>query len=120
MSKAPRRNRAHRKSAASRSMNNRDNQLRAITDPPKHEEDPIITLAEVARQTGLSRSTISRWVQTGAFEPDKILRKPNGLPAIRQSAINTFLAGTAYPVKTVTAPPEDEHDGVDKRTAHRD
>jgi hypothetical protein len=115
VSKAPQRKRPHPSRTASRLL--QKERLDARTersepDPPTHEDDPIITLAEVGRQTGLSRSTISRWVQSGAFEAEKILRKPNGLPAIRQSAINTFLAGTAYPVKKVIAPTEESNNGV--------
>ena len=47
-----------------------------------NEYDPIITLAEAARQIGKHPSTVTRWNQQGLFASVKL---PSGLPGIRQS-----------------------------------
>ena len=76
---------------------------RKDTDPPTHDEDPIITLAEVARQTGKHVSTISRWVQSGLLE---VVQWPSGLPAVRQSQVNAILGASALSPMQVRRPEE--------------
>lgn len=57
-----------------------------------HEDDPFLTLSEVARRIGKHRSTISRWVRDGLLEAS---RMPSGLPSVRQSDINRLLSNSA-------------------------
>lgn len=60
--------------------------------PPTHDEDPLLTLEEVARQIGKTGPTIGRWVNDGLLE---CIRLPSGLRAVRQSTVNAFLGGSA-------------------------
>ena len=69
-------------------------------DPPTHEDDPFVTLAEVGRQIGMSQQTVKRWVLSKLIEAHA---RPSGLWSVRQSEINKFLRGTNLN-KQVTAP----------------
>lgn len=63
-------------------------------DPPTHQEDPILKLAEVARQLGRSPQTIARWCQDGLL---KALPHPDGfgILGVRKSEVNKFLGASA-------------------------
>jgi len=61
-------------------------------DPPTHQEDPILTQAEVARQLGYHPSTIHRLIAWGLL---KGVKMPGGIYRIRKSEINKFLGGSA-------------------------
>jgi len=61
-------------------------------NPPTHDEDPLLTISEVARQIGKHPSTISRWVSDGLLQA---IRMPSGLPAVRKSDLNAFLGSSA-------------------------
>lgn len=53
-----------------------------------HEEDPFLTVTEVAKQLGVSHRTISRWL----LDPDidlHGLRKPVGI-CVRQSVVDKW------------------------------
>ena len=60
--------------------------------PPSHQEDPLLTLSEVARYIGKSRPTIVRWCRDGLLKTERIGHKEH----IRQSVLDTFLGGTAF------------------------
>ena len=62
------------------------------TDPPTHEEDPILTLTEVARQLNKHPTTIKQWVIDGLLQA---VQMPSGLYAVRKSEVNKFLGGSA-------------------------
>ena len=57
-----------------------------------HNDDPFLSLSEVARQIGVSPSTVGRWCTDGLLVP---VRRPSGLRAVRQSEVNRFLGGSA-------------------------
>ncbi len=63
--------------------------------PPAHDDDPFMTLSEVAKYVGKHPATVGRWVADGLIEtvPCGPLRK------IRRSALIRFLGGTALPQK---------------------
>ncbi len=54
------------------------------TAPKTHQEDPLLTMSEVARRIGKHPSTIRRWVDDGLLTA---VRLPSGLPAVRESQI---------------------------------
>lgn len=62
------------------------------TDPPTHEEDPILTITEVGRQLGKSHQTVARWCQEGLLN---YIRMPGGNFGVRKSEVNKFLGGSA-------------------------
>jgi excisionase family DNA binding protein len=62
------------------------------TDMVTHDEDPLLTMSEVARRIGRSPSTIQRWVRDGLLKP---VRDPSGLSRIRQSTVDAFYSATA-------------------------
>lgn len=66
--------------------------------PPTHEDDPILTVTDVARQLGKSHTTISRWVNDGLLVA---IRQPSGLWGIRRSEVNKFLGGSALQKEVV-------------------
>ena len=79
----------------------------AVMEPPKitppvavatHEDDPILTMSEVARRVGKSPQTVARWIHDGLL---RAIRHPSGLPGIRQSEVNKFLGGSALPVREI-------------------
>ncbi len=47
--------------------------------------DPILTMAEAARQIGKHPSTVARWAQDGLLE---VVTHPTGLDGIRQSHLD--------------------------------
>ena len=57
-----------------------------------HEDDPFLSVTEVARQLGKSPQTIGRWINDGLLNG---VRRPNGIVAVRQSEVNQFLGGSA-------------------------
>lgn len=71
--------------------NNRKYQhQRRETEPQNRDE--LLTLADVGRQIGKTRATISNWVRDGLLEA---VRLPSGLPAVRRSEVNKLLANSA-------------------------
>lgn len=69
-----------------------------ISDPPTHEDDPLMTQSEVARALGKSPQTIGRWIADGLLAFTKL---PSGLPVVRRSEVNKFLGGSALPQKEI-------------------
>ena len=65
-----------------------------IAKPPTHEDDPIMTPEAVGRLVGKSGNTVRLWVRDGLFRSVDIVRTPRGLPGIRLSAVEAYLAGT--------------------------
>ena len=53
-----------------------------------HEEDPLMSLTQVAEFVGKTRTTINRWVQDGLFGEPVVM---NGIPYIRESVLMAFL-----------------------------
>lgn len=64
-------------------------------EPVSSEDDPLLTQSQVARMCGKSPQTIGRWIADGllAFH-----RQPNGLLAIRKSAVDRFLGASCLKV----------------------
>jgi excisionase family DNA binding protein len=62
------------------------------SNPPTHEDDPILTISEVGRQLGKSPQTIARWCRDGLLAA---VRLPSSLFGIRKSEVNKFLGGSA-------------------------
>lgn len=58
-----------------------------------HDEDPILTLTEAARQIGKHRTTIARWINDGIIKAGK---HPSGVPGIRQSQVDQILS--SFPI----------------------
>lgn len=54
----------------------------------RHIDDPLITLAEMARRCCVHRSTPFRWLASGLFVA---VRRPNGLPMVRTSVASLFV-----------------------------
>ena len=65
---------------------------RTETDPPTHEEDPVLCVTEVGRQLGKSHGTISQWCRDGLLVA---VRMPGGRWGVRKSEVNRFLGGSA-------------------------
>lgn len=61
-------------------------------DLPTHEEDPLLTTGEVARQINKSEQTIRNWIMDGLL---KAIRTPGGLFNIRKSEVNKLLGASA-------------------------
>lgn len=57
---------------------------------PTHQEDPLLTLTEVAKRVGKTRPTVAQWVVDGLLECTMIGR----LPHVRESVLDKFLGGT--------------------------
>jgi predicted site-specific integrase-resolvase len=53
-----------------------------------HNEDPILTLSEAAKQIGRHRTTLARWINEGIVKAGK---HPSGVPGIRQSQVDAIL-----------------------------
>lgn len=65
----------------------------AVAEPLTHQEDPILTICEVAKQLNRSPQTITRWCNDGLLIP---LRRPDDkIFGIRKSEVNRFLGGSA-------------------------
>lgn len=62
------------------------------TDPPTHEEDPLLNVSEVGRQLGKAPATILNWIRDGLLNA---VRGPSGLWSVRKSEVNKFLGGSA-------------------------
>ena len=62
------------------------------SQPPTAEEDPFLSLSEVARRLGKHPETIRRWCIDGLL---KAVRTPSGLLTVRRSVVNQFLGGSA-------------------------
>jgi len=60
-------------------------------EPLTHEEDPILTPSEVARQIGKSPSTVGRWIREGTLAAH---RNPKGQWGVRRSEMNKWLSGS--------------------------
>ena len=56
--------------------------------PPTHEDDPILTLTEVAERLGKHRRTAGRWI-TEKMLPG--VRMPSGIIGVRESHVNKLL-----------------------------
>jgi hypothetical protein len=56
--------------------------------PPTHEQDPLISCAETARQIGKSPQTVARWCREGLL---RAVKMPSGHYGVRQSQINQLL-----------------------------
>ncbi len=65
---------------------------KAQDNPPTHEEDPFVPIGEVARQLGVHRNTVHRWINDGLLEA---VKRPSELVSVRKSQINKFLGGSA-------------------------
>ena len=57
-------------------------------EPPTHEEDPILTCAEVGRVIGKHRATIWRWCSDGSITA---IRMPSNHFGVRKSEVNKIL-----------------------------
>lgn len=55
-------------------------------------DDPLLTMREVAAMVRKSDQTIRRWINDGLLE---CVRLPTGIPAVRKSAIDRFIGGSA-------------------------
>ena len=65
------------------------------SDPPTHEEDPILSCGDVGRQLGKHRTTIWRWVTTGLLEAVRMPGNP-GQVGVRKSEVNKILEASAF------------------------
>lgn len=65
---------------------------------PPVEGDSLLNFSEIARMINKHPSTILRWVTDGLL---KSVRLPSGLRGVWRSEINSFLGGTALPIKKV-------------------
>ena len=63
--------------------------------PPSNDEDPYMSLSEVARHVGKHPTTIMRWVADGLLEVVRV----GPLPKIRRSTLAKFLGGSALTPK---------------------
>lgn len=61
--------------------------------PKSDSEDPLLSIADVARRLGFHWQTIKSWVESGGL-PHIVL--PNGLVRIRQSVVDDILRGTDH------------------------
>lgn len=66
---------------------------------PTAEDDPILTPEEVGRRLGKSGTTIRRWINDGLLD---YVQNPKGLPGVRQSDVNRYLAACSGPMKGKT------------------
>lgn len=62
------------------------------TNPPTHEEDPLLSPSEVARAIGKHQNTIYNWIRDGLL---KATRHPTGRIVVRRSEVNKLLANSA-------------------------
>lgn len=65
---------------------------------PTHQDDPLLTITEVARQLGKSHTTIARWIQDGLLVA---VMQPGGRVSVRKSQVNQFLGGSALQKEVV-------------------
>lgn len=59
--------------------------------PPSHEDDPLLSPAEVARRLGRHPQTVWNWIREGLVE---VVKQPGESIRVRQSVVNRFLRGT--------------------------
>lgn len=62
-----------------------------IPCPPSHEEDPLMSMSDVARYVGKSPPTITRWVADGLLKAVRV----GPLHKIRRSDLARFMSGSA-------------------------
>lgn len=72
--------------------------LRPAVDPPSHDDDPLLSPAEVARRMGRHPQTITNWLNDGLLEHTN---EPGGRRRVRLSVVNRFLRGTNLPIKEI-------------------
>lgn len=60
----------------------------SLTAVSTHDDDPILTLTEAARQLGKSRPTVARWAEEGLIKTFT----HGKLPHVRQSEIDRLIS----------------------------